>query len=84
MRSKGRVAERVFPGLRSETWGTQVCAFPPFGQKTTDGWGTQVCAFPPIGHKTTDGWGTQGSVNVLQDCACLRERSGWRWELSFI
>ena len=80
MRSKGRVAERVFPGLRSETWGTQG-VLPALRSEI---WGTQVRAFPPIGQKTTDGWGTQGSVDVLQDCACLRERSGWRWELSFI
>ena len=33
---------------------------------------------------TRRGWGTQVEVNVLNDCACLRERSDWRWELSFI
>ena len=46
MRSSER-AMIYLPGLKSETWGTQVS------------------------------W-------KLQDCACLRERSGWRWELSFI
>ena len=28
-------------------------------------------------------WGT-AVCTKLQDSACLRERSGWRWELSFI
>lgn len=26
-------------------------------------------------------WGTRVLWNMMQDCACLRERSGWRWEL---
>jgi len=37
-------------------------------------------AFPGLKIET---WGTPVMWN-LQDCACQRERSGWRWELFFI
>jgi 4-diphosphocytidyl-2C-methyl-D-erythritol kinase len=38
---EGSVEGGGFPGLRSETWGTQIHGFPPFEQRALEGWGTQ-------------------------------------------
>lgn len=46
--------------------------------------GSGVVLSHPCAEEMAHGWGIQFFRNLMEDCACLRERSGWRWELSFI